>query len=78
MKLYNKKMAASSNNSSETESKSNMDVDIQKTDKAIQTDPLIESPPRNIIAAEVKSISTNTTPTSSFDTFHSLALPFFR
>ncbi|CAF3322404.1 unnamed protein product [Rotaria sp. Silwood2] len=55
-----------------------MDVDIQKVDKAIQTDPVIESPSRNIITSEAKSISTDaTSPTSSFNTFDSLALPFF-
>ena len=79
MKLYNKKNAATSNSSSQSENESMMDADIQKVDKAVQTDSITESSPTDITRTETKSVSTvATSSTTAFATFELLSLPFFK
>ncbi|CAF4767491.1 unnamed protein product, partial [Rotaria sp. Silwood2] len=78
MKLYNKKNAVTSNSSSQSENESMMDLDVQKVDKAVQTDLITESSITGITTTETKSVSTVTTSsTTTFATFESLSLPFF-
>ena len=79
MKLYNKKNAATSNSSSQSENESMMDADIQKVDKAVQTDSITESSTTDITRTETKSVSTVATSSAiAFATFESLSLPFFK
>ena len=79
IKFYNKKGADTSNNSSQSENKSIVDVDTEKVDKAVQIDSISESSKKDINTAETKTSSTITTSTaSSSNRIASLALPLLR
>ncbi|CAF4545799.1 unnamed protein product, partial [Rotaria sp. Silwood2] len=56
-----------------------MDVDIQKVDKAVQSDSITESSTTDTTTTETKSVSTVTTSSiTTFATIESLSLPFFK